>query len=78
MTTFKKGMEYKLIRRNGDIAVRTFIVLGRNNTNMKIQISILGKVIVCDLKVDELQKCEVISLGYEFPMYENPYATDRI
>lgn len=74
MNKFKKA-EYKLFKRNGEEAVRTFKVLGINHSQMKIQIEIIGKVVVCDLKED-YKGVEYISLGFNFPMYENPSATD--
>jgi hypothetical protein len=77
MEKFKKGAEYKLLRRGGNDAKRTFEVLGISHSVMKIQIKIIGRVEVFDLKVD-YKGIEYISLGCGFPMYENPSAIDII
>ena len=73
---FEKGKEYKTIRKNGDVGVRTFTVEKISRKNMKVLLkgAING---VYDLKVDEFTNTEFIVLGFNKD-YCNPVSTDII
>lgn len=71
---FEIGKEYKLIKRNGETAVKTFTVEKISHKNMKVLVKggIHG---VFDLRIDK-NGDEMISLGMIQRNYLNPFATD--
>lgn len=74
MATFEIGKEYKLIRKNGEIAQRTFTVEKISHKNMAIMVKggIHG---VFNMSLSN-KGDEMISLGVNDRNYLNPCATD--
>ena len=71
---FEVGKEYKTIRKNGEVGVRTFKVERITRKNWAIQVSgaING---IYPLKIGN-NGVEYIALGLGDRNYENPFATD--
>ena len=73
---FEKNKEYYLLKRNGDIAKRTFVVEQVSHKKMLIKVSggING---VFEIFTDRKNN-DMINLGMQAPHYLNPSATDII
>ena len=73
---FHKGAEYKLFRKSGEVADRTFTVVDISHKQMRIKVSggING---IKDFKVSR-DGNELITLGMNDRNYLNPSSTDII
>lgn len=85
MIKFEKGTEYKLYRRNGDLAERTVKCTGINRKLNAIRFDIIGselesfakyETVILKLKVDNLGINE-IAYDLSFEKYLAIYAADR-
>lgn len=86
MKQFVRNQQYKLYRKNGDIAERIAVCTGINRKLNKIRFKIMGsdlesnrtvKVVILNLKIDELNSTECAS-SFDFKEYLTIYATDEV
>lgn len=77
MKTFEIGKEYNTIKKDMTVGARTFIIekISRKNHVVMVSGGING---IYPLMVDEVKKCEYISLGMNHKDYCNPFASDII